>query len=182
MPPEIPRTPHATAVPSPFEKLQEQYIAGRLRDEQDMGQGLVACSVAALLGAAGWAALTVLTGYKIDMMALGVGYLVGYAMRFFGKGMDQIFGIVSAIFALAGCVLGNLLAACSLLALKQGTPLLEELTRLDLEQAIALLTQSFHPLDIVFYGMAIYTAYQQAFRVVSEEEKRRALALPPLIR
>ena len=55
--------------------------------------------IAALVGAAIWAAITVETGYQIGYMAVGVGFLVGFAVRIFGKGTTQAFGIIGAVLA-----------------------------------------------------------------------------------
>jgi len=64
----------------------------RLKSEQNLVLAALAGGVAALLGACIWAAVTVTTNYQIGWMAVGVGFLVGYAVRSFGKGIDKSFG------------------------------------------------------------------------------------------
>jgi hypothetical protein len=88
----------------------------RLRGEQSLLAGLAAGAVAALVGAVLWAVITNATGYQIGFMAIGVGFIVGYAVRIVGKGMDQAFGIGGAVLALLGCVVGNVLAILAVIA------------------------------------------------------------------
>jgi len=64
--------------------------------------------VAAGIGAALWALITVATNYQIGFMALGVGFLVGHSVRAFGKGVDTGFGVLGAVLALAGCLAGKI--------------------------------------------------------------------------
>jgi hypothetical protein len=60
---------------------------------------------AAIIGAIIWAVVTVTTKYQIGWMALGVGTLVGFALRI-GNG-GKTFGILGAFLALFSCILGN---------------------------------------------------------------------------
>ena len=71
--------------------------------------GALAGLGAAIAGAAIWAAITAATEYQIGWMAIGVGFLVGFAVRVVGKGSEASFGVVGAVLALLGCLLGNLL-------------------------------------------------------------------------
>lgn len=72
--------------------------------EQNLPMGVVAGLIGALVGAALWAWITVLTDAQIGWMAIAVGFLVGLAVRIFGKGLDKVFGIVGAVLSLLGCV------------------------------------------------------------------------------
>ena len=74
----------------------ERYLQ-EVRDNQNLVSGLVGGAGAALLGAVIWAAVTVMTGYQIGWMAVGVGFLAGYGVRKFGQGVDTIFGVVGAV-------------------------------------------------------------------------------------
>jgi hypothetical protein len=96
----------------------------RLKSEQSFVLATVAGGVAALLGACVWAAVTVTTNYQIGWMAVGVGFLVGYTVRSFGKGIDKSFGIVGAAWSLAGCAAGNLLTIVGTISNQQNIPIL----------------------------------------------------------
>jgi hypothetical protein len=50
------------------------------------------------------------TGIRIGWIAIGVGFLCGFAVRVGGKGQGTPFRIVGAACALAGCFLGALWA------------------------------------------------------------------------
>lgn len=148
----------------------------RLRSEQNLGLGAIAGAAAALIGAAAWAAVTVFTHYQIGWMAVGVGFLVAFAVRTFGKGLDGVFGIVGAGLALLGCLVGNLLAVCGMVAQQEDLGLLEILSRLDMQIAQELMTATFSPLDLLFYGIAVYEGYKLSFRQLSAADLERRVS------
>ena len=75
-----------------IEAIQIQQALERLRSEQNLVSGIAGGAMGALVGAAAWAVVTVLTGYQIGWMAVGVGFLAGIGTRFLGKGVDRSFG------------------------------------------------------------------------------------------
>jgi Na+-driven multidrug efflux pump len=103
-------------------------------------------------------------------MAIGVGFLVGFAVRAAGKGIDPVFGVVGAALALVGCVLGNLLMVLYFLADKEQLPFLDLLSRLDLDLVGRVMAATFDVMDIVFYGIAMYFGYKYAFRQVTNDK------------
>ena len=106
-------------------------------------------------------------------MAIGIGFLVGYAVQKTGRGIDLQFGIVGAVLSLLGCVAGNLLAVCVWIAKDQQIPVMDVVSRLDVELAWQLLRDSFSPMDVLFYGLALYYGYKLSFYKLSEEEIKR---------
>jgi hypothetical protein len=64
----------------------------KLRNHQSFNFALIGGLVAALLSAIIWAVISVFTQYQIGYMAIGVGLIVGYAVKFFGAGIDIKFG------------------------------------------------------------------------------------------
>src|SRR5690606_40980371 len=78
-----------------------------LRLEQNLPLALLAGVAAAVLGAVLWAIITVATNLQIGYMAVGLGFLVGYTVRFAGKGLDKVFGILGSALSLGGCLLGD---------------------------------------------------------------------------
>jgi hypothetical protein len=103
-------------------------------------------------------------------MAVGVGFLVGYAVRYTGQGIDRIFGITGAVFALLGCLAGNLLTGCILLADYQGIGVFDVISNLDTGIISEIMSATFSPMDLVFYGIAVYEGYKFSTRQISEEE------------
>jgi hypothetical protein len=86
--------------------LTEEALA-ELRSEQNYAGAVLGGLIGALVGAAIWAVITVSTHYQIGWMAIGVGFLVAVLVRYFGKGIDRVFGIIGALFAMFGSMLGN---------------------------------------------------------------------------
>ena len=139
----------------------------RLRSQQNLVAGLVAGAVAALIGAVIWAVVTDVTGYQIGFMAIGVGFIVGYAVRVAGKGIDQSFGVMGAVLALLGCVVGNAFAVIGIVANQQNIPYSE---LVDLSTIANLMQLTFSPMDLVFYAIAIYEGYKLSFRQVTQDD------------
>ena len=73
---------------APIDQNKLDAYKENLRTEQDFTKAILAGAVAAIIGAALWGLITSLTGYQIGYMALGVGFLVGMAIRYAGKGID----------------------------------------------------------------------------------------------
>lgn len=126
--------------------------------------GLIGGGVAMLVGAALWGGITYFTQYQIGYMAIGVGFLVGFAFRFFGKGNSLIFGLSSAGLALIGCLLGNLLFYAGIIAREQGGSLIDILLFLVTNpfSVIELFTLAFDFRDLLFYGIAAYVGFKSA--------------------
>ena len=93
-------------------------IRANLRKQQDLVLAVVGGLSAAVLGAIVWAMFTVATNYQIGYMAIAVGLLVGFSVRYFGAGVDKHFGYIGAILALVGCALGNLLSQVNVLLMR----------------------------------------------------------------
>ena len=121
---------------------------------------LLAGAAAAAVGATLWALITVFSGMQIGWMAIGIGFLVGYAVRFFGKGSDPSFQILGALLSLAGCLAGNLLAACIFASQQQHLPLTGILLSLTPSLAVRLIVDTFSGMDLLFYGIAVYEGYK----------------------
>ncbi len=150
------------------QKLEDLRI--RMEGEQNIGLAMAAGVAAAAVGAGVWAVVTALTHIQIGFMAIGVGFLVGYAVRTFGKGMSGAFGIIGAGFSLLGCLAGNLLAVCAALAEAESIPFSTVLANLNLGLITELMKVTFHPMDLLFYGIAVYEGYRFSFRGITQTE------------
>jgi hypothetical protein len=170
-PPEPPEHPREPEVESPaLDPVQAAYLQQQLESDQNLGMALGAGALASLVGAAAWAGITVITGGQIGFMAIGVGFLVGYAVRIAGKGLTAVFGVVGAGFALVGCALGNLFAVTALVAQNEGVAFLEAVGQLNPEFIQDLMVAFFSPMDLLFYAIAIYEGYRLSFREVTAED------------
>jgi hypothetical protein len=149
----------------------------QLRAEQNLPVAILAGIVAMIVGALAWAAVTVSTEYQIGFMAIGLGFLVGYAVRL-GKGLDKIFGIVGAVLALCGCILGNAFTLIVLVSRFQHLSLMHALSQIDYSKLPQLMIDSFSVMDLVFYGIAVYEGYRLSFRKLTREDLGIANPVP----
>ena len=135
-----------------------------LDDQPSLLMGLVGGVIAMLVSAVIWGAVTYFTEYQIGWMSIGVGFLVGVAIRFFGKGKTMIFGISGAILALIGCLLGNLLFYSGMIAREQGASFLTVFFLLLFNPAatIEVFMLAFEFMDILFYALAAYAGFSAA--------------------
>jgi hypothetical protein len=108
-------------------------------------------------------------------MAIGVGLAVGYAVRVAGKGFGVSFRILAATLALAGCLIGNLLVACVLYAEARQLGIARVLETLDVALAMQLLQVTFSPMDLLFYGIAVWEAWRLAVLSPAISASRRSL-------
>ena len=147
----------------------EQFLY-QIEGNQNLVMGVIGGAGAALIGACVWAAVTVLTNFQIGWMAVGVGFLVGYAVRIFGKGLSNIYGFAGAALALFGCLAGNLLSVCAVISKQEAIPLIDLLSRLNYLIIFDLMKATFSPIDLLFYGIAVYEGYRFSFRQITQEE------------
>ena len=157
-------------VPNPALKLTLE----ALRSEQSLAMGVSAGFIAAIAGAAAWGVVTAYTGNQVGWMAIGVGFIVGFAVRIAGKGIDPTFGVVSAVLSMLGCVLGNLWTMTYFIAEKQGVPFLKAVSQLNPDIAVKIMVSTFNYMDVVFYGLALYFGYKYGFRQITEDELKQS--------
>lgn len=133
---------------------------------QSLLLAIVGGILSSLVGAAIWAAITYFTGYKIGIVAIGVGFLVGFAVNFLGKGKTIPFGIVGAFFALLGCILGNIFTAVIAAALQDQVPVLNIALAFLTSPGVVIeiMKETFSPMDLLFYAIAIYEGFKFSFR------------------
>jgi antitoxin component YwqK of YwqJK toxin-antitoxin module len=152
-----------------IEDFSEHKITDQLKKQQDLSYAIVGGATAAIVGAVIWAIITVLTGYQIGYMAIGLGFMVGIAVRFFGAGVDFIYQIVGAILALVGCMLGNLLSQVGFMANAESLGYFETMTYLNYDLIVQIYADTFNPMDLLFYGIAVYEGYRFSIRPASDE-------------
>lgn len=135
--------------------------------ESNLLLGLIGGGVAMLAGAIVWGVITYFTEYQIGWMAIGIGFLVGIAVRYFGKGRSAIFGIASAALALLGCVLGNLMFYSGVIAREEGVSFIRVFFFFLTTPAalIEVFTLAFDFMDLLFYGLAAWVGYSAAMEV-----------------
>jgi antitoxin component YwqK of YwqJK toxin-antitoxin module len=149
-----------------FDELDVKAIK-KLRDHQDFYYAIIGGVLATMMSAVLWAVITVTTQFQIGFMAVGVGLVVGFTIRFFGAGIDKKFGYLGAFLSLIGCLAGNLFTQVGFIAQAESLGYFETLTYLNFGLIIDILIESFNPMDLLFYGIAVYEGYRFAFRNIS---------------
>jgi hypothetical protein len=129
-------------------------------EPENLPLGFMAGLAAAAVGAGLWAVITIFVGFQIGWMAVGVGFLVGWAVRVAGKGRHTAFGAMGALLALGGCAVGNLLAIIMIAARQYNLPPLAVLSRLTPDVVFSLMQASFRPMHVIFYFVAILEGYR----------------------
>jgi hypothetical protein len=139
-----------------------------MRDNQNLMFGVAAGAAAALVGAVLWAVVTAITNYQIGWMAVGIGALVGVAIRAAGKGVGNSFGYAGAVISLLGCVVGNFLTVVIMISRQESMPIMEILSRVNPQIFAALMKDTFQPMDLLFYALAVSTGYKLSVARVQE--------------
>ncbi len=156
-----------------FDKYALQAKIKALKEEQVYDLGVLGGLFGGGIGAVIWAVITYITEYQIGYMAAGVGLLVGYGVRLLGKGIDKIYGITGGVIAFFSVALGNFLSSIGFLAKVWDVGYLEALLSFDYTKIFELMAVGFSPIDILFYGIAIYEGYRFSFRKISSEDLLR---------
>ena len=142
-----------------------------LKGEQNLPLAVIGALIASIIGAVIWAVITGITEYQIGWMAVGVGFLVGKAVGRFGKGIDNIYGIIGAGFSLFGCLSGNLLTVAYFASVQEGVSLPLVILGMIISPSIvfSVIKETFNFMDILFYGLALYEGYKFSFRKITDE-------------
>ncbi|MEP0985226.1 hypothetical protein [Ekhidna sp.] len=141
----------------------------KLIPHQDLFYAIIGGLFSAIISALIWAVITVTAEYQIGFMAIGVGLAVGMSVRFFGAGIEQIYGIIGAFFALFGCLLGNIFSQIGFIAQFQQMSYWDALLLMNFETIILIFKDTFSFIDLVFYAIAVGEGYKFAFRPVPED-------------
>lgn len=141
----------------------------QLLAEQNLLKGVSLGVIACIVGAVAWSLISISTGYQIGYMAIGVGFLVGFAMRQ-GKGVTPVFGIIGAALALLSCVLGDFFSMIGLIAKEYEISFWEVLTGIDYEDITSIMMENLASMTVVFYGIALYEGYKLSFREQKQPE------------
>lgn len=149
---------------------RKEYVMGIIRSEQRPGLGFIMGLLAAVAGAVVWAAISAATRHQIGWAAIGLGFLVGIAVRLGGKGIDKIYGVMGAFLALLGCILGNFFTILAITNIDNGISVARLMELMSFQLFIEIMKESFQPFDILFYILAITTGYSTSIRKLTEKD------------
>lgn len=156
-----------------IDQFELENFKRKLMTEQSLGGAIIGGFLGMTLGALLWAIITYVTEYQVGLVAIGVGFLAGLGVRILGKGFDTVFGIIGALMALFGVILGNYLTILLVVMAEFGLTAAEVISLgLDFPLIIEAMIETFNLMDLLFYGFAIYAGYRASFRRITEEEIR----------
>ena len=131
-----------------------------MKTNGNLALGILAGAGAALVGALIWMGITVITGLHVGYVALGVGALVGLAIRWAGKGSTPVFGAAGAILTLLGCLLGEVLTVIQLAANGEGAGFFTVLPRIDFGNVLSAIATHSSPITYFIYAIGVYEGYK----------------------
>ncbi len=135
-----------------------------LKAQQSLPLALIGGIAASILCIFLWTLITVLTKFQITYMAIGVGFAVGFSIQKLGKGATPLYGVLGATLALLTCFVGNYISSVFLIANEVNYSYSEAFSSLDVDTSIIIIKETFQGMDILFYGVAIYTGYISAIK------------------
>ncbi len=116
-----------------------------------------------LVGAILWAIIVNLTGYNLGIAAIAVGYLVSQAFVLTGKGNSAISGVIAAVIAALSIFIGKVLVEIILVSQYYGVSFFEMVPLINFGQLMGFIVKTFELFDLVFYAIALQTAYKRSF-------------------
>lgn len=141
----------AQAPPGIFEKII---------NDQNFSRALFFGMVAGILGAVLWALISVFIQLQFGFMAIGVGALTGFTIRYFGKGISINYSILGSLISLFGCLLGNFLMVVAFASREMDLSFFELFNHVPLRNIPQIMWSTAQPMDFVFYAITVYEGFR----------------------
>jgi len=145
-----------------------QRLEFEVRGRQRLLLGAVAGAIAAAVGAAVWAGIVYYAQMEIAWIAIGIGFLVGFAVRTAGRGVTPKFGILGALLSLLSVVCGKYFAIIAFVAQEMDQGIVETMGLFGPAELLEIFKETFSFFDLLFYGIAVYMGYNLGFRDLRE--------------
>jgi hypothetical protein len=141
------------------EQLESTVYAKFILDQKYLN-ALIYGFLASIVGALVWAVVSIYTKHQFGYLAIGVGALVGFTIKYAGKGFELKYSLLGAFVSLFGCLLGNLLTVIGFTTQEYQIGFWQIISTLNLNTIIQVMIETFKFMDIVFYGLAIYEGFR----------------------
>ena len=163
----------AAAAPSAFPEYGAYKHAPVERQEPgDPVRGLLAGAAVAIAGAIAWGLIVYLTKYEVGLLAVVIGYAVGYTVHRVGRIASQGTAIAAAVLAGAGILLGFLVTTVVAVASAFDLGFFEAASRItDTGSWGEALRDSVTGVDWFFLAIGAFSAYSLVTR--SRSQRRR---------
>jgi hypothetical protein len=121
---------------------------------------------AAFLGAILWETFMVQARLHIAFVAVALGFGVALAVRKGGGGNTASFAMVGAMCTVIGCLLGEVFTAAGFHADAHSLSTILVVAQMmdDPDMAVRLIQDSFRPLSLLFYAIAVFEGYKLSRR------------------
>ena len=139
--------------------------------EQDFPAALIGGAVAMLLAAAAYAIVVATRSVSHGFAAAAIGIVVGLTMQFLGRGIVVKFPLVAAIYAIAGCLLGNFFRAIFVKSLATATSPIDVVRNQSFSDLAGQSISYFSLIDLVYWFVAVFFAAFLAGRRLSRAER-----------
>jgi hypothetical protein len=147
--------------------MADQFAKDTLVDHMQGGNnyflGLVAGIIAAVIGAGAWMGITLATESHLGLVAIGVGALVGYAVRIGGRGRTIIFGIMGAVLTALSCLAGEVATVIQLASSPEHN-FFDSLQHTDLMALISTILEKTDPISWLIYAFGIFEGFKFSIR------------------
>ena len=154
------------------EERQQQFeLAETLLSEQNFVAAIISGAIATVLAAGIYAVMTAFSGgTSYSFMAAGIGAAIGFTMQFLGRGIDGKFAVVASVYAVLGCVLGNLLAVVLMISKADQVSPLTVISSIPTGELLGWVFADLQLMDLVFWMAAVAGAAYFVKRRLSREE------------
>ncbi|MCB0395498.1 MAG: hypothetical protein KDD36_02515 [Flavobacteriales bacterium] len=160
--PDFEADPEVVITPSDQHEsvLPEKKTYEAMLREQDFARAVLFGAIASIVAAVLWAVITIVTNMMIGYVAVAIGAVVGFTIRWAGKGVESKFAILGAIYSLVGCFIGNLLCVAGFLSAGSGMSVLDIIDMIDVTFLFDMYQDSLEPMDFFFYAIAVYEGFR----------------------
>ena len=152
------------------EKQKNYELAHKLISEQNFAAALIVGAVATLLAAAAYGITVATWAFSYGFAAAGIGIVIGLSMQFLGRGISTKFAVAATVYAIIGCVLGNLFRVIVELAVANATSPIDVLRNDSLSVLAERAVSYVSFVDLVFWFVAVAAAVFLVKRPLSRSE------------
>lgn len=129
----------------------------------NLGLGVAAAAAAGLVGALVWFGVVVVTDFKVGLLAVGIGWLIGFAAMKAAGGPSPALPWISLAIALAAMVGGEYLIVNHFVTKAAGDP---GLAFIPFDMFLEVYGRGFNPMDLLFYAIGAWEAYKLPARAL----------------
>ena len=153
------------------EKQKNYELADKLISKQNFAAAVIVGAVATILAAAAYGIIVATWAFSYGFVAAGVGIVIGLSMQFLGRGISMKFAVVATVYAIIGCVLGNLFRVIIELAQANATSPIDALRNNSLSVLAEWSVSDVSFVDLVYWFVAVFCAVFLAKRPLSRSER-----------